>query len=332
MQTSDRQRFLMSLGLLLAMVVLEALLLGIAGAPSGHIRVLAGLTNPLAEPLDGVLAALALSAQVLSAYLAMALTLRMLTQLPGLVGRVADGAERALTLPAVRRVLDALLGGALIAQLALAPTSIGTMQASRPAAVTTVATVGQASRRTPAGPTTAQQVTSAPATSAPAASVPLPIWLGGRRPTSGPPPVDRPDATAGPGAVGAARVAPVPPSSAGDASTTRAAERGREEAGSAGARHSIEPGETLWTISAAHLPAAARSAADIARYWRLIFGANRGWLGADPNLIHPGVTLAIPPWDAVSSSPPPGAVETAAALPARPRPGGVTDSLSDRLP
>jgi hypothetical protein len=300
MQNSDKRRFMMALALLVAMVVLEVLLLGIAGAPSGHLRVLAGLTNPLAEPLDGVLAALALTAQVLAAYLAMALTLRTLTQLPGLVGRVADSAERALTLPAVRRVLDVLLGGALIAQLALTPTSIGTMQPSPHAAVTTVATFGQASRWTPAGPTTAEPLTSASPTSAPAASVPLPIWLGGHRPTSGPPGGYLPEVTARPGGVGA--------------------------------RHSVEPGETLWTISAAHLPAADRSAADIARYWRRIFGANRGWLGADPNLIHPGVTLAIPPWHAVSSSPPPGAVETAAALPARPRPGGVTDSLSDRLP
>jgi resuscitation-promoting factor RpfA len=55
----------------------------------------------------------------------------------------------------------------------------------------------------------------------------------------------------------------------------------------------VRPGDCLWTIAAQHLGADATNA-DIDRAWRAIWAANRDRIGADPNLIHPGLVLAMP--------------------------------------
>lgn len=268
MQTRDSRGFLPASVLALAIAVLEMLLLRIAGPPSSHLRVLADLASPMAEPLEGVLAALALAAQALGAYLAFALALRTLTHLPGLVGEAANHAERLLTVPAVRRGLDALLGGALLAHLALAPPpaegGVGTLQP--PPAVlslsTTTALDGrkpwpESVRRTPVRESTAAEPSTSSAASS---SVPLPIWLGGD---------------------------PGPPSVADDPVPLPAS--------GAMVHHTIRSGESLWGIAAAHLPAGTRGEAAIACHWPRIYDANRDALGSDPDLIHPGVTLSLPP-------------------------------------
>jgi nucleoid-associated protein YgaU len=54
--------------------------------------------------------------------------------------------------------------------------------------------------------------------------------------------------------------------------------------------------DTLWGIAAARLPAGSGSAATIDRYWRQVYAANRAAVGADPDLIHPGTRLAVPPY------------------------------------
>ncbi|HZD72193.1 MAG TPA: LysM domain-containing protein [Actinomycetes bacterium] len=301
MQTRDIRQCLLALPLLVGLGAVETLLVRIAGPPSGHLRVLAALTSPITEPLAGVLAALALAAQALAAYLALALALRTLTHLPGLAGRAADHAEQMLTIPAVRRSLDALLGGALIAHLALTPAPTGTRLSATPApppavAITMVASSGQDARRDPVHPARAPQhrPLMASATPAPAPSVPLPVWLGG------------------------------PAAVTGDRSS-------RSGSGEPAARHMIQPGDTLWSISAAHLPADARSESAIGRYWRRIYGANRDALGSDPDLIHPGVTLSIPASDTPAAAPRhhPGAPPF--RFPA-PRSSEVAEDPADRLP
>ena len=141
----DRREVLTGLALLVGVGALEALLLRIAGPPSSHLRVLADLANPMAEPLEGTLAAFALAAEGIAGYLVLALALRTSAHLPGVVGQAANHVERLLTVPAVRRGIDALLGGALIAQLAFAPvstgTGIGTAQPLPPAVATADAIV-----------------------------------------------------------------------------------------------------------------------------------------------------------------------------------------------
>jgi len=71
----------------------------------------------------------------------------------------------------------------------------------------------------------------------------------------------------------------------------------RDEAGGTTvASHVVEPGDTLWDIAAARLVPAERLAANINRYWRQVYRANRSAIGGDPDLLHPGTRLQVPPF------------------------------------
>jgi nucleoid-associated protein YgaU len=52
----------------------------------------------------------------------------------------------------------------------------------------------------------------------------------------------------------------------------------------------------LWDIAAARLAPSDRSLSNIDRYWRQVYEANRSVVGADPDLIHPGSRLDVPPF------------------------------------
>jgi hypothetical protein len=56
----------------------------------------------------------------------------------------------------------------------------------------------------------------------------------------------------------------------------------------------VRPGDTLWAIAAAHLPAGA-GADHVARAWRVLYDSNRTLIGPDPDLITPGIRLRLPP-------------------------------------
>jgi nucleoid-associated protein YgaU len=62
-------------------------------------------------------------------------------------------------------------------------------------------------------------------------------------------------------------------------------------------------GDCLWSIAARILGPESTSQS-IDRGWRAIFAANRAAIGADPNLIHPGLALAIPELDSPPSARP----------------------------
>lgn len=51
----------------------------------------------------------------------------------------------------------------------------------------------------------------------------------------------------------------------------------------------------MWDIAAAHLAPGERTVANVHRYWRQVHRANRRVIGADPDLIHPGTRLEVPP-------------------------------------
>jgi len=55
----------------------------------------------------------------------------------------------------------------------------------------------------------------------------------------------------------------------------------------------VVPGDTLWGIAAAHLPPTSGDA-EIAAAWPRWYEANRGVVGPDPGLIHPGQVLTRP--------------------------------------
>lgn len=58
----------------------------------------------------------------------------------------------------------------------------------------------------------------------------------------------------------------------------------------------VEPGDSLWTIAAAHLPTTA-TAGQVATAWPAWWAANRAVIGPDPHLIHPGERLRAPTLD-----------------------------------
>ncbi len=62
---------------------------------------------------------------------------------------------------------------------------------------------------------------------------------------------------------------------------------------SASDRYTVVPGDCLWTIAAAHLPAKATNA-EIDRAWRAIYATNREVIGENPSLIQPGQVLSLP--------------------------------------
>lgn len=63
----------------------------------------------------------------------------------------------------------------------------------------------------------------------------------------------------------------------------------------AGVNHVVvRRGDTLWDLVARHLGARA-SNADVAAEWPRWYAANRATVGADPDLIHPGQLLRVPP-------------------------------------
>jgi nucleoid-associated protein YgaU len=275
-------------GAVLALVELG--LVRLAGAPGAHLRVLRQLGDPWAEPLASVLAMLALAAEGLVAYLLAVLLLRSLSALPGAAGRLAARASFVVTPAVVRRTVDLVLGGVLLVQttVALAAPARPGPPADRLQAATASLPVGMAAGA-PAGPVREAPASShqpspgsgtgdstGPVETRPAprrSSVPLPPWLSGG-PSS---PVPDRATTEGTGAT------------AGTAGSTGDAVRSP-------GRHVVVPDDTLWDIAAAHLRPAARSTSNIHRYWQRIYRANRCAIGPDPDLIHPGTRLDLPPY------------------------------------
>jgi nucleoid-associated protein YgaU len=56
----------------------------------------------------------------------------------------------------------------------------------------------------------------------------------------------------------------------------------------------VRPGDCLWRLAAADLPAEA-SAARVTTRWQTIHRLNGAVIGPDPDLIHPGQRLVLPP-------------------------------------
>jgi hypothetical protein len=259
-----------------SLVVVECALVGEVGSPTTLLRALGDLGGDAwADPVVSVLSLMALVAELLAGYVLAVLVLRWLCMLPGSAGRTAGRIAFLVTPLVVRRLLDLLVGGTLLAHVTLAatpawpatPAGDGSRTPSPVAATASLSSglpgPAVAGGLTPSSvelprqpPWPVQAMEPVPARPTPRRSaVPLPPWLGGG--PSNPPPV---------------------PS-------------GRTAAG-----HIVEVGDTLWDIAAAHLPATERSAASIQRYWRQIFWANRAVIGADPDLVHPGTRLHLPPF------------------------------------
>jgi nucleoid-associated protein YgaU len=122
---------------------------------------------------------------------------------------------------------------------------------------------------------------AAPAAAAPAAPAPTaPAETAAATPPSaGPTPATKPTAPAKPGATPAAKpgaTPAAPPTAQREPSPTPAA-----------ATYTVSDGDTL--------PAIAQQVYGDASQWRRIYDANRGSIGANPNLVRAGAQLTIPP-------------------------------------
>ena len=91
---------------------------------------------------------------------------------------------------------------------------------------------------------------------------------------------------------------PTVPTSIAIAGSTAAAAPARDEQPTAVAPTVegvlVRPGDSLWVIAERQLPRTA-SAAQVSASWPRWWAANRSVIGADPDLIQPGVRLAPPP-------------------------------------
>ncbi|HEX6678585.1 MAG TPA: LysM domain-containing protein [Actinomycetes bacterium] len=310
--------------LLGGLACLEVALVRVAGPVAGQVRALGGLGDRVVDPVAGLLAVLAVAAELLAGYLVLVVALRVAAWLPGVPGLLAGRGARLVALPVLSRALDGLLGGVLLAQAVFAPAVAWADPASappdRPPAAAASALAGGAAvagarnhpgfdrgghgsalpgagARQPGPPGVPPTGSTAPSPP----WVPLPTWLGGSRPpgvtatTAG-------TTTTAPGSPSAAGVQGPGASRAGDAAAAaEEAGHGPAAAGAGvGGRYVVRPGDTLWDIAAAHLPRGRRSPGRIDRYWRRVYAANRGVLGDDPGLIHPGARLVLPPVDAAA--------------------------------
>jgi len=235
------------------LLLIEHHLLAVMGTPTAQVRTLWDLGLSPTDPVTPLLAVLAFLAEALIGYVVVILSLRTLSLLPGSIGALTGRAARLLSPGAVRKVLDLLVGGTLLAQATLtamagAPPSRG-MDSIRVITAASVSSVGFVGSIGPTGPATRMgPAEPQPAKTRPPSrrlAAPLPPWLGGgpSKPRVG---------------------------------------------------YTVEPGDTLWDIAAAHLQPAERSPAKVHRYWRQIYLANRPAIGADPDLIHPGTRLDVP--------------------------------------
>jgi len=253
-----RWRWVRTPALAAGLLLIERQLLAVMGTPTALARTLDLGFSPT-DPVTTLLTVIAFLAEALIGYVVVILALRTLSLLPGSIGGLTGRAALHLSPDAVRKVLDLLVGGTLLAQATLsamagAPPSRGmdsirtltSASVSTTSSVTSVGSVGSIGSTGPAtrmGPAQTQPAETRPPSRRLAA--PLPPWLGG-----------------GPS--------------------------------KAGVGYTVEPGDTLWDIAATHLQPTKRSPARVQRYWQQIYRANRPAIGADPDLIHPGTRLDVP--------------------------------------
>jgi hypothetical protein len=277
LQRDDRWRSARLPAAAAGLVLVELALMDEVGSPVTLLRDLGDLGRSWADPVAPVLAVIALLTDTLIAYVLVVLLLHSLCMLPGFMGRFA-GRLMSLVAPAtVQRLLELLVGGALLAQVALA-TAPGAPPGHRwggsdLASTASLAVSGSVGPASLGGLATTRQGegwlrwpldSMEPAGARPTSrrsAAPLPPWLGG----------------------GPSNTAP----SHGDEGNA---------GGTAAPGHVVEVGDTLWDIAAARLAPGERPAANVHRYWRQIYRANRSAIGADPDLILPGTRLDVPPF------------------------------------
>jgi len=101
------------------LLLIERQLLAVMGTPTAQVRALRDLGLSPTDAVTPLLAVLAFLAEALIGYVVVILALRTLGLLPGSIGALTGRAARLLSPGAVRKVLDLLVGGTLLAQATL---------------------------------------------------------------------------------------------------------------------------------------------------------------------------------------------------------------------
>jgi hypothetical protein len=102
------------------LLLLERALLDQMGSPVTRLQTLGDLGQPWTDPVAAVLAVMALTAETLVGHVLVVLVLGSMGTLPGSMGRLTVRLTSLITPVAARRLLDLLMGSALLAQTALA--------------------------------------------------------------------------------------------------------------------------------------------------------------------------------------------------------------------
>lgn len=292
--------------------VAASLVLGVAaprpGAAFEQLKDLASADDPFA-PLIGVVSLVAWAAAL---WLAVSVLVTLAGECPGWTGRIGRALSRRIVPATVRRTLQLSLGltvavGALGATTASAtappvtapPVTAATSSAAAPSAGSPSAPGPLAASldwpTTGAVPSTSLR--DEPREDAPsaAAATPPPSATPSATPSVAPAPsalasVGTPTSTLAP--------APAPTDASGPEPPTAPAVPDRPSPATSTSATSVrvEAGDSLWSISRAHLESGGASAtpADIAGAWPQWWEANRQLVGDDPDLLLPGTQLTPP--------------------------------------
>jgi len=286
-------------------------LLVAAPAPGEALAELAHATaGP--DPTAPLVAAAALLAWGLAAWLGLTILVTALGARPGVCGQVASVLARRIAPAAVRRAVELSLGltvavgtvGLSTAAHAAVPTAahlaasnVGAEPVGAPPLrldwpTTEVAMPSRTASTHPTATATATATATSPAPApTPAASAAPPTPSGHRSSAPTQP------ATAEPPPEHAARRPAEPPPS-GSAAPVNPAATGAGDAapGRATTAVLVRPGDSLWAVARRDLQAAgaAATARDVAAAWPLWWAANRQLVGEDPDLLRPGTHLTPP--------------------------------------
>jgi len=226
-----------------------------------------------ADLADGILLVVALLGASLSLWLGLGMTLSALSAVPGALGQVCEQLAGQVAPAAVRKVVAFILGTTLTAAFVPGTAFAGIGHVPlRPAVVAAarhlMSDLSMRDLAEAAPAASFRDESRAPRSIRATDAAPSPLWS-----TEGPMSNERPGSMARPSS-------PHEP----------LLNREHIPAGSV----VVHRGDTLWSISARQLGAAATTA-DIDAQWRSWFAANRDVIGADANLILPGQVLDAPP-------------------------------------
>lgn len=254
----------------------------------------------LVAPLAGALL------WVLAAWVLLALGTGAAARLPGVAGALGRATVRVVVPRALRGVLVGSLASGLVLGPAVAavalPAPVATSGAATPAAAPAWPAGGTAAANPPAP---APRWPGSPGTAAASTVPPTPssTAAGPAGPTS-PAPSATPAPSRNPTPAPTAPAPTVPQRPTAPAPTVPTAPPAQTPS-STGSTVTVAPGDSLWSIVADHLTATTGERVadvEVALAWPRWYAANRGVVGVDPGLLHPGTVLAAP-----AGAPEPGA-------------------------